>query len=1031
MNSFGFGGTNAHALLTESCGTGSHCSEPKNLSRADNRMEKDVLLSENVAQSLKPSQDIVQLFVLTAKSKESLQEQIHKLALWVSASVDTASNLCDLAFTLGMRRSHFPWRYNAVTTNKDELVATLHASTHQGIKSFRETCLTYVFTGQGAQWYAMGRRLIEISAVFERSLAASDRILHELGASWSLIEEMQREKNISRINVSEIAMPSSTSLQIALVDLLDSLGCKPTSVIGYSSGEIAAAYCVGALSHENALKVSYQRSVLSALSEKLVGSRGRMIAVALGEDEVAQHLKRLKCGVVSVACINSPCSTTVSGDEPAILELKQLLDEAKVFNRILQVDTAYHSHHMRKVSEHYLKSLDDIHTYSAHSSIKFVSSVTAQLKTTGFGPAYWDRNLTSTVRYLHAVETYCGLEGTGPDTHSKTFHLFLEVGPHSALSVPTQQTLSQPKYKHLKHAYLSTLIRGSDAHISLLKCLGKLFEYGYKIDIGAINSIMTLTMKPQVLQTLPPYPWNHSTRFWQESRISREHRFRQHPYHDLLGVRIVESSSLEPIWRIIISAESHPWLRDHVVDNFTVFPGAGFLCMAVEAMRQVSRDYLQAENLAYRQFHLREVRFLRSLILPQSPDRIEVQLSLRTSLIPRSSKHNLSAESMWQEFRISATSEKKSWQEYCTGLIAISPCDRSACTDRRIKPCAGLDGTANNHDWTTLEVLSHEDLYSKLLSCGNVYGPTFARINALNVYKSSTFASLSAPDIVEITPGKMIQPHIIHPTVLDAIMHSSIPLLSRNGIKGSVMPVSVAEVTICMDMPSNPGVQMTAQSKVSSLTPRSGEVDITVASSEPDSAENVVIQFSRMELRGLGETTTGIKDNHTRDMSYRMHWKPDVDFLAANSFASEVASLDHCLRLLHFKQARVKILCIHMTAGDLPETLRSSEANYLANVRFDFPQAIDSNPSRAQTRFLKGAGTGDLKYLDVHKDPLKQGYPACGYDVLICRRSILPNVSTDIFKLLRKGGIFVEADLDSDSDPGRFDPEFVARSSCL
>ena len=198
-----------------------------------------------------------QLVVLTAKSERSLLKRTEDLAKWVSKMSSRDNDLYPLAYTLATRRSHMPWRCSVIASNFHDLESSLIQRNFQMNRVSTDIRLTYLFTGQGAQWFAMGRELISTQPRFRKSLIKSDQILQGLGATWGLVEELSFDKSTSRIDKSKIAQPATTAIQIALVDLLGSLGIQPTAVLGHSSGEIAAGYAAGVLSHLAALSVSY------------------------------------------------------------------------------------------------------------------------------------------------------------------------------------------------------------------------------------------------------------------------------------------------------------------------------------------------------------------------------------------------------------------------------------------------------------------------------------------------------------------------------------------------------------------------------------------------------------------------------------------------------------------------------------------------------------------------------------------------------------------------------------------------------
>lgn len=393
----------------------------------------------------------------TANSKVSLLEMIRRLLVWLETRMQDASHLddsqffTDLAYTLSERRTMMPWRFAVVTST--ESPEFLRSSLEAALSSLPSSSLsrtvsqrppvTYIFTGQGAQWYAMGRELLHTSKIFKESIAKSEKFLSSFGAQWSLLEELGGSSATTRVNDSEIGQPCSTAIQIALVDLLTFVEVKPANVVGHSSGEIAAAYACQAISHEDAIKISYTRGFLSKRARDASSVTGSMMAVDCAANVAEDYIRQVKSGRLVIACFNSPSNVTISGDEPAIEELEKLLNHS-VSARRLKVDTAYHSHHMQAVAQSYLDdlaSLGGIRTQSSASDVRFISTVTGQVKNDGFDATYWVRNLVSPVKFHEALEM-CGqlrLEGKGAARLPR--HIFLEVGPHHALERPARTTL--------------------------------------------------------------------------------------------------------------------------------------------------------------------------------------------------------------------------------------------------------------------------------------------------------------------------------------------------------------------------------------------------------------------------------------------------------------------------------------------------------------------------------------------------------------------------------------------------------------
>lgn len=600
--------------------------------------------------------------------------------------------------------------------------------------------------------------------------------MERLGASWSLIDELLLDESESRVHQSWLAQPASTAIQIALVDLLKSVGVQPQTVLGHSSGEIVAAYAGGILSQAVATKISYYRSFVSKYHDKPTSLKGAMLAVGLSEEKVLVYIGQLGYDDVCVACVNSPASTTISGNEASIDGLHNKLQNSSIFSRKLNVDTAYHSHHMQKASTQYLYQLNGLEVKSLKKSTRFISTVTGSPKDSGFGPEYWVENLVSKVRFSDAILKYVHLEqGFDSSSAGHAKQIVIEIGPHAALQGPIRQTV-KASIRAFEHNYLPVLVRGTSALTSFLGLIGKLFESGYSVDFHPINSMTSAKSDLKVVHDLPTYPWDHSHRYWYESRLSKQHRFREHGPHDLLGTRIASSTSLEPHWRHLVSIESLPWLKEHVVDDLIVFPGAAYMCMAIEAARQLFIDPERSEEFA---IELKTVSFLKALIIPQAPIKIELHLSLVKPLNTREDH-----ASACREFRISALSSDGIWSEHCGGLVVVHRLDRSpsgaiSYPSSRMSHCR--ENVLNAFEMDQRIKLNHRDLYRDLESNGNYYGPSFAAIKEAHMFKKShLFTQVEIPEVIQLMPAQYMRPHIIHPTTLDAVIHSTLPLYTAH-----------------------------------------------------------------------------------------------------------------------------------------------------------------------------------------------------------------------------------------------------------
>ena len=895
MNSFGYGGTNALIVLEKAPDFPRYRLFPRGLGP-----ERKTLFGKD--NSVAFTEDHTpQLFIISAMSEKSTYATVKNLREFIVRRQPDTSVLKDLAYTLSTRRTLMRWRLSIVATQWQELTSAMQPEAIRGRVKIASSRIkvTFIFTGQGAQWFAMGRELMSVSSPFNDSLSTSKTILQDLGAQWDLIHELSLNESASRIDRSEIAQPATTALQIALVDLLRSIQVYPQAVLGHSSGEIAAAYAAGYLSQVAALKISYQRSFISKYCKELIPVRGAMLVIGLGEDDVLKHIINLRQGTVSIACVNSPVSTTVSGDEPAVLELKESLDGLSIFSRKLNVDTAYHSYHMQTVSDGYISSLEGLQTKVSDQTIKFFSTVTGTEKTAHFGATYWVENLTSKVRYRDALSEYTRVQQDQAQT-LQSKHILIEIGPHSALSGPTRQTIGRD-CDSLDYAYLPTLVRNQNSVVSVLSLVGKLFEEGLDLSFDVISSFNPARVFPTVVPNLPAYPWDHSNSFWFESRLSREYRLRRDPHHDLLGVRVPSSTSIEPRWRYVVGLDNLPWLAQHVVDKLVVFPGAGYLCMAIEAVKQISRGgQVTGHTLIYT---LRDVCFLKALYIPLQPAKVEIQLSL----IPQSNSPTKETTSV-HEFRVTALSQKHIWYEYCRGTISVQSFfigEMGWGSEREMNDKETQAALQGNMQPEYFQSTSPKKFYKDLDSNGNTYGPEFAVITELDISNSQAAAVVDIPDIASIMPSNFMQPHTVHPATLDALMHPSLALYAQQYGPGSIMPVFIREMMITSTVETTPGSRLRVHTAFTPGGVRSGNAQIQVTNlCERLSYAKVdpVITVSGLELRGLGETQLNVPTvSRVRKICHQIIWNSDVDFLSPSQIEHLHVPRQSCLDAIENK----------------------------------------------------------------------------------------------------------------------------------
>ena len=365
----------------------------------------------------------------------------------------------------------------------------------------------------------MGMALMRYPIFRSNILDADSFLLSTLGCEWSVLEELERDAHHNNTQLARFSQPLCAILQVALVDLLSSWNIRPTAVVGHSSGEIGAAYCYGALSREDAWKIAYWRGKLcSELTENNPELVGAMMAVGLSVEAVQPYLVDITQGKLVVACVNSPSSITISGDEPAVDELFTRLTTESVFCRKLKVENAYHSHHIQLIATSYRAAIAEITPKALSAeSIHMLSSVTGTAVTyTDLGPDYWVKNLVSPVLFSDAVEAMLAGVVERPHKFEPAVDFMLEVGPHATLKSPLQQIM---KARGVINVEYSPVIQRDEISTQVaLNAAGRLYTQGAAVLVSAVNDVQST---PKPLLDLESQLQEYSLKLCPDSRVGK------------------------------------------------------------------------------------------------------------------------------------------------------------------------------------------------------------------------------------------------------------------------------------------------------------------------------------------------------------------------------------------------------------------------------------------------------------------------------------------------------------------------------
>ena len=528
VNSFGFGGTNAHAVVVPPPAV------PRPLRPGAEPADRPVPV------------------VVSARSPKALRQLGERMAQRLREAAP--EEFYDLARTSTLRRGAHPHRAAVLAADAgqaaDRLEGLFAGSPSHGavVRKAERGAVAFVYCGNASQWPGMAADLMAGEVVFRTAVEEADAALSPC-LGWSVAKELERPA-AARWARTEIAQPVLFAVQVGLTALLESRGVRPCAVAGHSVGEVAAAYAAGALTLEQAALVLAQRSRTQART----AGRGRMAAVGLPEDAARAELARFG-GELEIAGINSDRDVTVAGAPDALTFLGAELTARDVFFRELELDYAFHSRAMDPIEEPLRAALAAL--APAEARVPFVSTVTATpLTGRELDAEYWWRNVREPVRFGPAMERLAA-DGIG---------IVVEIGPHPVLRAYLRRT-------GLTH--VPTLHRDGDGPREATAAVATLLAAGADVDWRAHFP------HPGRVVDLPAYPWQRDRHWHGAPQDLVLHTSGSGVLdHPLLGERL---PAPHPLWHGTVEPQLVPWLGDHRIGGSVLMPAAAYVEMAVTA----------------------------------------------------------------------------------------------------------------------------------------------------------------------------------------------------------------------------------------------------------------------------------------------------------------------------------------------------------------------------------------------------------------------------------------------------------------
>jgi NADPH:quinone reductase-like Zn-dependent oxidoreductase len=660
-------------------------------------------------------------------------------------------------------------------------------------------------------------------------------------------------------------------------------------VVGHSSGEIAAAYVAGYLTMEHAIIIAYYRGFSAKVCHVADSVSVGMLAVGLGADDAAQYI-RSSGKHVEIACKNSPKSVTLSGTLEELEHVKAEVVKDGHFARMLQVDLAYHSKYMDAIGQDYFERIKD-YGYDRDSRLDsptMYSSVSGSQASGPLDAAYWKKNMVSPVQFNEAVQEM--VSGTvAPD-------FLIEIGPTGALAGPIAQIKDflGPKGSHLR--YCQALKRGDDPLHAFYEVAGKLYINGGQISLDKVNEYAK-DPSPSMIVDLPNYSWNHSNKYWHESKASEDWRFRPYLHHDLLGTKVLGTPWHSPSFRKTLRLEQLPWLRDHRMGDDVLMPASGYIAMAVEALYQAVQMTDPAQNMknaSELRYRLRDIRFEKAMVLED-----DVDLKIIFTLSPNPGTHN-----PWYDFSVSSSSGD-SLVKHCRGLIRIEPEPIHIQHD----VAAPLEHSSAGSTW-----------YKAQSDVGYGFGLQFQRVLEVESLRGQR----DTRSIVSLEPAAALHSpqssFPMHPVAIDGCFQTSSLALwagDSSSVDGVLVPASIDSLVLGGYPTPQTGVSC-ARSYYAGRGRREDaqnyKADCTVYDAEQGRA---ILELTGLQTQRL-DVGIASKQQHTLS---QLSWRPDISqspkALIDNLILTGDTALQQVIDLVAHENPEVNILEVYAGSEDL------------------------------------------------------------------------------------------------------------------
>ncbi|HIK08368.1 MAG TPA: SDR family NAD(P)-dependent oxidoreductase [Trichormus sp. M33_DOE_039] len=717
VSSFGFSGTNAHIILA-----------------APEIQHQD---RENITE--RP----LQILTLSAKNETALKQ----LAQSYITHFNEHQNMswADICYSANIGRSQFEYRLSiiadSISTAKEKLSCFIKGETNTNIFTSRVNSqprpkIAFLFTGQGSQYQKMGWQLYQTAPLFREIIdKCCELLLADLGLDLrSLLFQEDNQNNHDLLSQTFYTQPALFIWEYALCQLWRSWGIKPDFLMGHSIGEYVAACIAGVFSLEDGLKLITARA---RLMQQL--PPGKMVVVAASVSQL-QNLLLPYNQQVSIAAINTPNNTVISGEPAAIEQIIAVLSSQNIQSTSLSVSHAFHSPMMAAMLEEFQQIAGTINFQPPKYPI--ISNVTGSIINSEIAtPEYWCRHIRQPVKFLAGVETII----------QQNCSIFLEVGVKPILLQMARSTITDAD----KYLWLPSLHLGRQDWEVILSSVAGLHGRGVKFNWHNFEQ----NYNPQHLY-LPNYPFQRQ-RFWIDIKPARKHDYfsNNSNIHPLLGRQVNLAKSTDIYFEQQIADHDPPYLQDHQVFNQIILPGAAYLEMALAAGRAIFKDDIIC---------ITNVSFPQACILTSDYPRV-IQFILKNN----------------HEFEIVSNNSNQitsnhDWITHATGKIKPHK-------DIPQNQIFNLKELQNQFS----QVTNITNLYQTFKQIGIDYGETFQAINQIWRDENQALAEIHLPITINCRDN-----YQFHPIILDACLQSIGAIVDNQTTPSVYLPIGVDNLKI-------------------------------------------------------------------------------------------------------------------------------------------------------------------------------------------------------------------------------------------